>query len=803
MRPSLPTRYRVQPKLLELDARILPSFTPLATFTTGLVSPSVATRGDFNGDGRDDLAVYNSSGGPGAFISILLSSGDGQFTQSAALTGDAGFPTALISADFNGDGIADLAAGSVPASTMRVFLGNGDGTFAQSFTVNISTLGLGSGDFNGDGRTDLVALQNPATPNLYRIYLGNGLGGFTAQAPVNTTLDDSQIATGDLDGNGTVDFVSTNSAGTIVAYLGSGDGTFGAAIVTVTATTSGIGDFALGRFDADALPDIVTLEGSKLVLHRNLGGGAFDAAGVPFFNFASSGVRLASVDFNSDGYDDVVANDVFGDASVLYGSAAGAFAPDGKNPYPIGFFGSELTTGDFNGDRHPDFTFLGSSSPTGIGRVFLNDLPDSTSTTLTVNPSRTALGTPVTLTATVAPRYLGHDPAQGTVTFTAGSAVLGTATLANGVGTLTVSSLPAGTYSIVATYSGSPAEFDDSGNVVPTRSALLASQSAPAALVILSPGFVVGTDNGPVVVLRDRGGIAEERYGDFSAPFPGVRPAIGDFNGDGISDVVGGSGPGLTAQVTIVDGVTHRAIFAVQPFDGFAGGVFVASADFNGDGIADFAVGADAGGEPRICVYVSSGGTFVQVASFYAFDRRFAGGVRLAAGDIDGDGTPDLIVGAGPGAGPAVAVFDGKALLTGVDRRLIEDFYAYDAGFNGGVFVAAGDVNRDGFADIITGAGLGAPHVTAVSGLSLVTGGQQLLASFYAGDRTNRGGIRVAAHELDGDGYSEIIAGAGVGNGSTIWGFSGLTLLATPTDQPETFFADDVFPGLFAGVYVG
>ena len=100
---------------------------------------------------------------------------------------------------------------------------------------------------------------------------------------------------------------------------------------------------------------------------------------------------------------------------------------------------------------------------------------------------------------------------------------------------------------------------------------------------------------------------------------------------------------------------SFAAVMTVKPFPGFLGGVFIAAADFNGDGIADLAVGTDAGDKPHVKVFLAINGALVEVASFYAFGEGFRGGVRLAAGDVNGDGTPDLIVGAGAGAGPSVA----------------------------------------------------------------------------------------------------------------------------------------------------
>ncbi len=800
MSDAIPTRHRTRPSLLELDTRIVPSFTPLTTFNTGVISANVAASADFNLDGRDDLAVFNSNGGPAGakFIAVLLSNGDGQFTQSDALSGVAGStPTSIITADFNGDGIPDLASGSDSLLTLRVYLGNGDGTFAQSFIDAQGTAGLGAGDFNGDGHTDIVALQGGGSQ--LRIYAGNGAGQFAASAPFASSFFNSRILTGDLDNNGTVDFLATDNGGTIVAYLGIGNGTFAAPVITNT--TGFPGDFTLGQFDGDARLDVVTTESGNLVLHSGLGAGLFNGAGVAFLPVNELGILVASADFNSDGRPDVVATDMANQANAANSNGNGTFAADPKNPYQFTSFSRDLVTGDFDGDSHPDFVVLGNN----IGQVFLNDLPDRTITTLTATPFSSFVGMPVTLTATVAPAFQGHDTPQGTVTFTAGTTVLGTATLVNGVATLTVATLPAGISQVIATYSGSaPVFLGTTGNVDPRGAALIASQSAPARVTVKNydtPEFARGSDNGSVICYKNANLIETRGYDNFGGTYTGVRPALGDFNGDSAFDIAVGSSPGTVAQVSVVDGLTTQVLMTAQPFDGFRGGVFVAAADFNGDGIADLAVGTDAGAQPHVKVFLTLDGALVEVASFYAFGEGFRGGVRLAAGDVNGDGTPDLIVGAGAGAGPSVAVFDGLDLLRGEARRLVNDFFAYAADFTGGVFVAAGDVDRDGFADIVTGAGLGAPHVTVVSGLSLLRESPTLLASYFAADPGNLGGIRVAARDLNRDGFSDVIAGAGVGNGSTAWTFSGATLSQFGIAPPSS--AEDVFPGLYAGIYVG
>jgi hypothetical protein len=150
---------------------------------------------------------------------------------------------------------------------------------------------------------------------------------------------------------------------------------------------------------------------------------------------------------------------------------------------------------------------------------------------------------------------------------------------------------------------------------------------------------------------------------------------------------------------------------------GFPGGVSVAAADVDADGHADIITGAGAGGGPHVKVF--SGRTGQEIRSFYAFDPAFRGGVNVAAGRQLREEAPfvqpqaEILVGSGPGMPATVVGFDGR---TG------EQFFSHQpyGNFGGGVYVTAGDLTGDGFDDVITGAGAGGgPHVQAFDGYTL------------------------------------------------------------------------------------
>src|SRR5205085_2327868 len=160
-----------------------------------------------------------------------------------------------------------------------------------------------------------------------------------------------------------------------------------------------------------------------------------------------------------------------------------------------------------------------------------------------------------------------------------------------------------------------------------------------------------------------------------------------------------GAAPGLAPVARLFRSSMTTANFGVLAYAAnFRGGVRVATGDVDGDGTADVVTGAGAGGGPHVRVF--SGATGAVLSEFFAYDPAFRGGVFVAAGDVNGDGRADIVTGAGAGGGPHVKVF-------AADGTLLQSFFAYDPAFTGGVAVAAGDVADGGRAGGSSGGGRG------------------------------------------------------------------------------------------------
>src|SRR5262249_13370257 len=280
---------------------------------------------------------------------VLLGNGDGTFL--APWVPNLGLHSSVAAGDFNGDGRLDLAGPSGPPgnpNNVGVMLGNGDGTFQAPRDVALgwSPPLVAVGYVNRAGRPAL-AVPPPGPPRFWSVHLGNG-DGTLQTAPISPAGTGLGVASGDFNGDGGQDLVTG-----AVILLGNGDGTF----QTARPLPAGGDAKAVGDFNGDGRLDLATASGGNNVsgLFGN-GHGPFRLAGS--FAVGISPVSVAAGDFNGDGCLDLATAN-FGTApfdngsvSVLLGNGDGSF--QAARSFLNGFSPTSVAVRDFNGDGRLD-----------------------------------------------------------------------------------------------------------------------------------------------------------------------------------------------------------------------------------------------------------------------------------------------------------------------------------------------------------------------------------------------------------------------------------------------------------------
>ncbi|HEY6269238.1 MAG TPA: FG-GAP-like repeat-containing protein [Candidatus Acidoferrum sp.] len=339
-------------------------------FTANLGGPYYVAAGDFNGDGKQDLAVIGALttnlNVPAVYI--LLGNGDGTFTLKSTLTGFT-TPESIVLGDFNGDGKLDMAVsesqpGSGTPSSVLVFLGNGDGTMQVPISTTVTGLGVATNmagaDFNKDNKLDLVLTEGTNGANGHIVVLlGNGNGTFQASRSFATTGGGWDVAVGDFNGDGIPDIVATATlAQTVDIFLGKGNGDFQPAVAYSAGLLGGeTANIAVGDFNKDGKLDIITsiggavaAAGSSVSVLLGKGDGTFLPASLVASNQESG--QLVVADFNGDGNPDWIAGKANGTLMTLaLGNGDGTFRA-GVN-YALGA-GPFVTLGDVNKDGKLD-----------------------------------------------------------------------------------------------------------------------------------------------------------------------------------------------------------------------------------------------------------------------------------------------------------------------------------------------------------------------------------------------------------------------------------------------------------------
>jgi hypothetical protein len=588
------------------------TFQPPKNYATGPGCGGTPVVGDFNGDGKLDLALgcdlqSGFTGSPGT-VSVLLGNGDGSFQPPmnfAAGTGVVG----IVAGDFNGDGKLDLVVANAPtvvSHTVSLLLGKGDGTFLPATSVEVGSppIGVTAADVNGDGRLDLVVASGGLN---ITVMIGNGDGTFQPPVSYPTGFGPSNVVVADMNGDGKPDLVVGYSLGASV-LLGNGDGTFQPHVDYV-----GGGAFAVGDFNRDGKLDVVDL--GLTVTLGNGDGTLPNPADYPTENVPSA---VVTADFNGDGRPDLAITNFYANTvSILLNEGNGKFSA--RTDYPTGAGPAGLVAGDFNGDGNLDLAVI--------------DQSENTLSVLLGNGDGTFK--PALQFAT------GGIPEQ-----------------------------------VVA------GDFNSDGK--------------------LDLALTNGADNTVSILLGNGDGTFQPHVDFATGPVP-LGIVTGDFNGDGKLDLAVadyGTPPLPTSVPGLVSILLGNGDGTFQPHTDvpLAAGViplYLAQGDFNADGKADLAVAVqidDPDGRAFLTTLLGNGdGTFQVVEAYPGFPLRFP--TAIVASDFNADGKLDVAV--SNYGNSVVNIFDGVG--DGTFR------YQGTYGTMTGAYaqgLAVGDFDGDGYPDM-------------------------------------------------------------------------------------------------------
>lgn len=304
---------------------------------------------------------------------------------------------------------------------------------------------------------------------------------------------------------------------------------------------------------------------------------------------------------------------------------------------------------------------------------------------------------------------------------------------------------------------------------------LALSQPATVTLKVVNPvglpsqTVVTGTDAGlpgQVKVYDGENGLLKFTITPYDPGYlGGVRVATADVNGDGVPDIITAPGAGMAPIVRVFNGIDGTPLLGtlgtgITAFaGGYQGGVSIAVGDFTGDGRPDIVVAMESG--PLSTVRVFNGVTGLPLAGnlggFSAYANTMKGGVRVAVGDVNGDGVPDIVTVPASGFRALVRVYSGKVVKGATPTRLRE-FNAFPTTVVTGFHVAAGQLLGDQRAEIVVGTGAGTPGQVRVYGTTNTP-----LRTIHPFGTTYTGGVRVGVGDVNGDGKLDLLFGSGPG----------------------------------------
>jgi hypothetical protein len=676
---------------------------------------------DFNRDGKLDVVVAED-GSKDFELAVLLGNGDGTFQApiniypgAACCNPDLRGATWAIVGDFNSDGKPDIAAANFNGY-VTILLGNGDGSFTLSPLLRPTGCCTGptagaAGDFNGDGKLDLVVTATSTSPGTAIVYLGNGDGTFrlnpTAVTVGTTSNSPASIAVGDFNHDGKLDFATANSSnyfnGSTSIVLGKGDGTFQPAVDYQD--TGGLTPTSIvaADFNHDSFLDLAMLDrgNGQVAIFINQGNGTFQSptyynAGVTG-NRQQSSMELAVGDFNRDNNPDlvVIANQE-STAGVLLGNGNGTFRPGAW--YIVDVDANGVAVGDFNGDGNLDFV---------VSAVTANTL-----TVVLGNGDGTFKSARSYVPYTIRqflPNTFGPSPT---------SVAFGDF---NGDGSADMAVVDQGNSNVTIFLNNGDGTFAESTNYStgPTAGTMVSvadfNHDGRLDLVVgLNSGG--GSVNSFTILLGNGDGTFQSAVAYPNGSNGGVSAlAIVDVNGDGLPDVISNSeqisvNGNLYVTLGKGDGTFQPGVQTPPACSSGlnTGAGYFAAADLNGDHKPDLAVAC--GGDSVVSVLLNNGnGTFGSATSF----PTLAGPSSIAIGDFNEDGKPDLAVtDYGDSKHVSVLLGNGNGMFSAqtpysvLGAPYLQSVFNFNTFNPPGVntaYVVAADFNLDGHLDLLVG----------------------------------------------------------------------------------------------------
>jgi hypothetical protein len=620
--------------------QINPTFA-LSSYAVGThpISTEIA---DFNNDGIPDLAVVNEEDNN---VSVLLGTGGGAYGAATNIS-IAGLPFDVAIGDFNSDGNADMAVVGSDDGYLTIVPGNGDGTFGTAIRIYVTQnpQSVVVGDFNGDGKADLATTNT--TPHTVSILLGNGANSFTLAFNYDVTEVPAELAVGDFNEDKKADLVVTHlvSDGHISIFLGANNGAFGVstAVIPTTMTMS----VAVGDFNGDGHADVVLGDYINNAVNVLLGTGVgtFGTATSFAVETHPSAVRMG--DFNGDGKIDLAVTCETNNVCLLLGNGKGAFVNTGS--IAVGTNPDALAVGDLDGNGKADIVVANIDSK-NISVLLSN----ATTAVKPVITSLSAVSGPIGTVVTVLGSGFNAVPALNDVYFGAVKATI-TACTSSYI-TVTV---PAGTGSIV------PVTVVAGGLVASST-----SSSTPTFNVTNTPNLTPG--------------YTKSTIGGANTP---IHVAFADLNNDGLNDMLTSN---LTANYISVALGTGSGNFGTAtnistqylPYAFRVG-------EFNGDSNLDIAF-VNAGSNTVSIMLGNGDGTFLAANSFSVGSYPSA----LALGDFNSDGKLDISVSNYSSANISILLGTGTGSLGTATN--------YAVGTNPSS-ISIGDFNKDGKSDLVT-----------------------------------------------------------------------------------------------------